>query len=188
MAYVRILRTSVTQKFAFYLLLECVLGIFGVVVPLFKYRLKVLRQAEGKLLILARLWMFEAQKSRVQSVAWHCFKTILDKLLVLREGGTLQYLVATIALIVKERVAYILHMNTNLVCSARFESALHQCYIAVATQNLVVRNCVLTLRAIGKDIHLVAILRVATYVSRNSALVICQVAPHKRNIAALRRV
>ena len=185
MAYVRILRTSVTQKFAFYLLLKCVLRISGVVVPLFEYRLEILRQAKGKLLILACLWVFEAQEACVECVAWHSLETIFDKLLILREGGTLQYLVATVTLIVEERVTDILHMNTNLVRSSRLESALHQSNIAVALQHLVVSNGVLTLRAIGKDIHLVAILRVATNMSRNSTLVVSQVTPHERNVATL---
>ena len=83
MAYVRILRTSVTQKFAFYLLLKCVLRISGVVIPLFKYRLKVLWQAERKLLILAGLGVFKAQKAGVKGVARHCLKAVLNKLLVL---------------------------------------------------------------------------------------------------------
>ena len=185
MAYVRILRTSVTQKFAFYLLLECVLRIFGVVVPLLQDRFKILRQAECKLLVLARSWVLEAEQSCVEGVARHCFKTVLDKLLILREGRSLQYLVATVALIVKERVADILHMNTNLMSSSRFEAALHQGHISVAFQHLVVCNGVLTLRTISKDIHLVAVLRVATDMARDCTLVISQVAPHKGDIATL---
>ena len=132
--------------------------------------------------------MLEAQKAGVKGVAWHCFKTILDKLLILREGRTLQYLVATISLIVEEWVANILHVNTNLVRSTRFEAALHQRYIAVATQHFVVGNSVFALRAIGKDIHLMTIFRIATNVSRNCSLVIGQVAPHERNITTLRGV
>ena len=185
MAYVRILRTSVTQKFAFYLLLKCVLGCFGISIPFLQDRLKISRQAEGKLLVLARGRMFKTQETGVQSMARHSLEAVLDKLLILREGGTLQYLVATVALIIKERVADILHMNTNLVRSSRFESALHQSNISVAFQHLVVRNGMLTLRTIGKDIHLVAVLRVATDMSRNCTLILRQVTPHERNVATL---
>ena len=188
MAYVRILRTSVTQKFAFSLLLECVLGILGVVIPLLQYRLKVGWQIERKLLILARSWVLKAKQARVECVARHGVEAVLDKLLILRKGCTLQYLVATIALIVEERVTYILHMNANLMGTARFETALHQRYIAIAFQHRIVRNCVFTLRAVGKDIHLVAVLRVATDMACYCTLVLHEVAPHERNIAALRGV
>ena len=160
----------------------------GVAIPFCQYRLEILWQAEGKLLVLACLGVFEAEQSRVQGVARHSLEAVLDKLLILGEGCTLQYLVTAIALIIEERMADILHMNTNLVCSARLEATLHQGHIAIALEHLVVRHCVLTLRAIGKDIHLVAIARIATDMARDSSLIFCQVTPHERTIAALRGV
>ena len=127
--------------------------------------------------------MHKAQHSGVQGVTRHYLEAIFDKLLILREGCSLQNLIATISLVVEQRMTYILHMNTNLMRTSRFESALNQRHIAVASQHFVVCYGVLTLRAIGKDLHLVAITRITTDIARNRTLVIRQITPNQRHIA-----
>ena len=79
-------------------------------------------------------------------------------------------------------------MYTNLVCAARLQTALHERDVAISLQHAVVRHGVLAVRTVGKDIHLQAILRAATDVSRNRTLVLSQIAPHKGNVAAMNRV
>ena len=76
-------------------------------------------------------------------------------------------------------------MHTNLVRSTRLQTALHKRNIAIAAQHLVVGYGVLTIRAIGKDIHLQPILGATADISCNSALVLGDIAPYECHIAAI---
>ena len=56
----------------------------------------------------------------MQGLPWKYFKTVIYKLFVLGKRGTLKDPISSIALIVKERMSNIFHMNPYLVCSTSF--------------------------------------------------------------------
>ena len=121
----------------------------------------------------------------MKSLTGYEFEAVLDKLLILLERSTLQDAVTAIALIVEERMSLPRHMHTNLVCTASFQTALHQRDIVVAAQHLEVCHCVLTLLAIGEYIHLHSILGVTTDMTDDSTLILSEITPHQSHIAAI---
>ena len=56
-------------------------------------------------------------------MAWAKGKTIIYKLLVFAVNGSLYNPVSTIKIIIKNRVANMLHVHTYLVCAAGFQPA-----------------------------------------------------------------
>ena len=78
-----------------------------------------------------------------------------------------------------------LHVNSNLVGTPGFESALYQVHVAKALQHLVVGNSMLTLIAFGEDIHLKPILNATANMPDDGALILRQITPNQRCIYAL---
>ena len=112
-------------------------------------------------------------------------EAVLDKLLIFLECSTLQDAVATVALVVEQGVTLPRHVNTYLVRTTRLKTTLHQRNVAIAAQHLEVCHGMLTVGAVGKDIHLQALLGATADVSDDSTLVLGNVTPHKGNIAAI---
>ena len=53
-------------------------------------------------------------------------ETVVYKLLIFREGGSFQYFITTIGRIVKERMANMLKVCTNLIRTPCFQHTLHE--------------------------------------------------------------
>ncbi len=73
-------------------------------------------------------------------MAWAKVKTIIYKLLVFAVNGSLYNPVSTIKIIIKNRVANMLHVHTYLVCAAGFQPAFYGAYIIKIFQNFIMRN------------------------------------------------
>jgi hypothetical protein len=60
----------------------------------------------------------KSQGTGVQSLPGQNFKTVFDELTVFRETGTLEDLISSVSLIVKESMTNVLHVYPYLVCTA----------------------------------------------------------------------
>ncbi len=93
--------------------------------------------------------MHEAQRLGVESLARTKLETIADELLVLRVDSALANLPTAIALIIEKRMADIIHMDTNLMSTARLQTTLHYRHITETLQNLVMSDACLPLSPSG---------------------------------------
>ena len=76
--------------------------------------------------------MYEAEGAGMQGLSWTGLEAVEHELTVGARGGALEYLVTSIALVIEERVAEVLHMYTYLVGTSRLEDTLHEGDIADA--------------------------------------------------------
>ena len=76
----------------------------------------------------------------VKCLSWENLETVVDELLVFGVEYTFKYTVPTISVIIEERVSYMVHMDTNLVCTTCFKLALNYCDITEPFKYPVVGN------------------------------------------------
>ena len=76
--------------------------------------------------VCARGRMLETKHPRMQSLTRQDVETVVDELLVAREGGSLQDGVASISRIAEERMSYVTHVRTYLVRASRLKDTLHK--------------------------------------------------------------
>ena len=81
--------------------------------------------------------MNEAKFFCVQCLSRTNIETIINKLLVFGIYSSFHNPIASIKIIIEKRVADILHVNPDLVCAARFQSAFYQCYIIESFEHTV---------------------------------------------------
>src|SRR5690554_2803154 len=154
--------------------------------PLFNYSLYISRDIAFEIELFSCLWMHEPQCFCMQALPRAERKAVINELLVLGKVGASQNFVAPVALIVKERVSDILHMHPYLVCTAGFELALHERYIAKSFQHLVVSNRGFTLFSPGEYTHQHAIPGIASDIAFYSSFIGCHVAPHECRVEPFR--
>ena len=109
-------------------------------------------------------------------------KTVIDKLSVFGKSGPFQYFIAAIDVVVKQRVPYVFHVDTNLVCTARFKDARDQIDIPQPFDNAVVghrRFATLPVRKNGKHLP---VFQATANVPFNGALLFGQIAPYQCTI------
>ena len=132
--------------------------------------------------------MHESEGTGVQRLTRTSLEAVLHKLAVGSRGGTLENLVATVALVVEERVSQVLHVHTDLVRTSRLENTLHESHIADAVQHLVVCHRMLAYGGVGKHSHLQAVVRVARYLAAHGTRLLLERAPYERVVVALGRL
>ena len=85
-------------------------------------------------------------------------------------------------------MSYMFHVSPYLVRPARFQNTFHQRGISVAFQHPVVCNCRFPLVGVRREhVHAQTVLGVTYYVAFYAPLVLNEVAPHQRVVAAVRR-
>ena len=109
-------------------------------------------------------------------------KTVLDKLLIFSKSRTFQYLITTIASIVKQNMSYVFHMNTYLMRASCFESALHHRYIPKPFYDLVVSHRRFTMLSIFKNRHLQTVFHTSPDISFYTAFILFDSPPYYSNI------
>ena len=82
----------------------------------------------------------ETNGFRVQRMPGANGEAIVHELSVFAEHGAFYDLVAAIRVIIKQRMADMLHMDTDLVCSSCLQNALYQRDIAESFQYFVMRD------------------------------------------------
>jgi len=98
--------------------------------PLLNHLLKVLRKFRIKSKKFLGDGVNKAQRFRVEGLSGYNLKTILHKLLVFSENGSFHNLVATVHGIIKDRMANVFQVSSDLVSAARFQFAFQQGNIA----------------------------------------------------------
>ena len=88
--------------------------------------------------------MNEAESLGMESLAWANLETVFHELLVFGELCAAQNLLATIALVVEEYMAHVLHVCTDLVSAPRFENTLHETHVGETLQNILVGDGMFT--------------------------------------------
>ena len=112
------------------------------------------REFGGEEHLFARARMYEAEGTGMQCLARTGVEAVGYKLAVRARCGALEYLVASVALVIEERVPEVLHVYAYLVRATRLEDTLHEGDIADALQHLIVRHGMLAYGGVGEDGHL----------------------------------
>lgn len=113
-------------------------------------------------------------------------ETILHKLTIFGKGGTLQYAVAAISLVIKERMTLTEHVHAYLMCASRLKHTFHNGDIAETFQHLVMGHGMFPYGRVVKHCHLELIARIAGYIADDSTLRLIKIAPHHRYVFTTR--
>ena len=114
----------------------------------------------------------------MQGLAWANGKTIIYKLFVFAVHGSFYNAVAAIGIIIKQRVANMLHVNTYLVCTPGFKPAFYQCSITEAFQYCIVRSGFFSIFPIRIYIHDLAETLMTAYMSCNRSTIFFYISPN----------
>src|SRR5690606_6233270 len=96
-----------------------------IVTPLFNTLLHVIRYIGVKLHIFSCRRMCKSQGLGMQGLTWQNFKAVFHKLLVLCKSRSFQNLVASITLVIKQSMPYMLEVGSDLVSPSGFKPALN---------------------------------------------------------------
>ena len=84
--------------------------------------------------------MDKAKSLGMESLPWKKLETVLDELTVLRINGPLADLRTVITRVIEERMADPVEMDTDLVRTTRFKTALYNRHISEALQYTIMRH------------------------------------------------
>lgn len=157
----------------------------GVVTPLGNQGGHICRQGRIETDEFPCAGMHEAQRLGVESLARTKLETIADELLVLRVDSAFANLRTAIALIIEKRMSDIIHMDTNLMSTARLQTTLHYRHITETLQNLVMSDSMLALVTIRINLETETVIRITADIAGNRTLILLQIAPDNRNILTL---
>ena len=124
----------------------------------------------------------------MQGLAGTDVKTIINKLLVLAENGTLYDLITAIKIIVKKRMTDVFHMNADLVGAAGFQHTLHQRNIIEPLNHLVVRDGFLAMISFRIGFKQFTVTQVAAHMRYDGPAVPLHITPDKRQVLTLNGV
>ena len=89
--------------------------------------------------------MDESQLLGMQRLSWTKAEAVVYKLLVFGVHGSFYNAVSAIKIVVKQRMANVLHVHPDLVCAAGFQPAFYQGYIVELLQYFVVGDGILAM-------------------------------------------
>src|SRR6218665_3923573 len=115
-------------------------------------------------------------------------KAIINKLLVFGEYCSFYNPVATISIIIKQRVTYMLHVYTYLVCTTGFKPALNQTHITKFFQYGIMRYCIFAMISFGVYIHYFPETLMAPYMTGDGSFAVFKIAPNQCYIPAVNRM
>ena len=116
----------------------------------------------------------------MQSLPWAKVHAIADESLVGRGLLATQNLVASVALVGKERMSCVLHVGTNLMCAPRFQTAFQQCYGTETFQYAPMGYSMLArVASLGEDCHAQTVLGVTAYVASDGSFVLSERSPYE---------
>ena len=161
---------------------------FCVATPAFEEGLQVGGEGGFEVHLLPSGGMNETEGAGMQGLPWTDGETAAHKGGVGGRGDTTKNLVATIACIGKEGVAYVGEVGAYLVGAPRFEATLDERDVTEAFKHAPMRDGGFALLAVGReDGHLQAVGGVAPYVAFDAPHVVAQVAPNEGVIEAMGR-
>lgn len=113
--------------------------------------------------------MYESESAGMQCLTWTYVETVENELTVSPRGGALEYLVATIALVIEERMPNVFHVYAYLMGASCLEDTLYEGDIAYAFEHPVVSDGVLAYCGVGEDGHLQSVVWVSGYLAAYGA-------------------
>ena len=108
--------------------------------PLFDSALEIIGQFGIKLHFLICFRVDKAKCLRVKCLSRYELETVLDELLVFGKYRSFQDLVSTVRGVVKQRMAYVLHVRAYLMRATGLKPAFHDRYITQILQYAIVRD------------------------------------------------
>ena len=176
---------SSTKSFSLFLFLLQELGhVFRVFAPLVDQGLHVVRQLRIEADHLLCLRVDKAQSLGVEGLAREKLEAVLDELTVFRVYRSLADLRTVVALVVEERVADPVEMDTDLMGTAGLQTTFDNCHISESFEDPVVGHRMLSMVTFRKYLEPHAVVRVASYVSGDGTFVFLQVSPYDGDIAS----
>ena len=121
----------------------------------------------------------------MQCLTRNQFKAISNELLVFREGGSFQDLIATIGRVIKKRVTDRFEMDTDLVGTTCFQGAGYQCNIAELLQHPVVGHRMSSFFRIIIDGHHKAVTGITTNVPGNNSFLILEGSSYQSHVGSI---
>ncbi len=113
-------------------------------------------------------------------------EAVPHELLISGEGGSLQYFVAPVLLIVEEWMALPGHVYPYLVGATGLEAAFDERHVSQRLDDFIVGDGMFSLAAVGKDLHDAAVADVAAHIAGDGALLWVGGAPYQCEVAAPR--
>ena len=95
--------------------------------------------------------MHKAKCAGMEGLTRTNVEAIVYKLLVFGKVSALQYFVSSIALVIEEDVADVLHVHTYLVRASRLQPALYEGDITEALKDAIMSHCMLSMITFRKD-------------------------------------
>ena len=129
--------------------------------------------------------MDKAQGLCVKGLAREELEAVLYELTVLCVYGSLADFRAVITLVIEERMADPVEVDTDLVGASCLQTALHDSNIAESFKHLVMSDSVLSVVSFREHLEAHPVVRVAADVADDGALVFFQITPDDCDIAAL---
>ena len=112
-------------------------------------------------------------------------KTIVDKLLIFREGGTFKDLVASIGSIVEERMTNMLHMGSDLMRAACLQHTFDKRDITKRFDNTPMRDGIFSPFGIVSNMHHPTVMGRTFKIAYNGTLVLVKAAPNQGVVLTL---
>ena len=122
--------------------------------------------------------MLESQRTRMQSVPRTRLETVLYELLIFSEGCALEYPVAAVAGVVKQRMPLRQHMHPYLMGPSRLKSAFDAGHVAEPFDHLVMRYGMFPDLRIVKHRHLQLVAWIPGDIPDDGPFVFIEVSPY----------
>lgn len=131
--------------------------------------------------------MGEAKGFGVEGLAWAGEEAVVDELHILGGAFTFEGYVAAITLVVEEGVAYVAHVNTNLVRTSGLKLAFYECAVGKALEDTVMSDGVFGVGVFGGviDCEKHTVVDVACECSVNSAFILTDDTPDEGVVGSL---
>ena len=172
----------------FLFLLQELRHVLGVFAPFVDEGLHVVRKRRVETDHLPGARMDKAQRLGMKGLTRQELEAVLYEATIFRVDRTLAYLGSIVPLVVEERMAYPVEMDSDLMGSSGLEAAFHYGHVAEALEDTVVRHRVLSMVAVREDLEAHAVVRVTADVADDGAFVFLDVTPYDCNVAALDRM
>ena len=121
--------------------------------------------------------MIKAERLRVERLTRADFKAVLNELLIFCVYGPFPDFRSSVALVIEQRVAYMAHMNPDLVGPASLEAAFDDCNESEPLDDFIMGDCDFSLFRIVINAEPEPVVSVPADSCRDRALILLDVAP-----------
>ena len=126
--------------------------------------------------------MIKAERLRVERLTRADFKAVLNELLIFCVYGPFPDFRSSVALVIKQRVAYMAHMDPDLVGPASLEAAFYDCNESEPLDDLVVGDCNFALFRVVINAEPEPVVRVPADSCSDRSFILLNIAPDHCNV------